>query len=230
MKQVISTERIPIKMWLDEIEDGAMEQAQNLANLPFAFKHIVLLADCHRGYGMPIGSVLATKGIVVPNSVGKDISCGVIAKKTSLIAKDVTCDDLKQIMGLIRRDIPVGLNGKHKKPFPEDCMPSLKDGLPVVRREFLNASKSLKSLGSGNHFIEIQRDDEGYIWVMIHSGSRNLGSKVADHYNDLAKKVNAKYFSTVTPNQDLAFLPMGTEDAHSYWDEMTYCMLFAQKK
>ena len=108
MKQVISTEKIPIKLWLDDIEDGALSQARDLANLFFAYKWIALMPDCHLGYGMPIGGVMATDGIIVPNAVGVDIGCGMIATKLSLA--DIDTDTIKEIMGEIRKVIPVGFN------------------------------------------------------------------------------------------------------------------------
>ena len=112
MEKVILTEKRPIKLWLNDIEDGALEQAKNMANLPFTFKHVSLMPDCHQGYGMPIGGVMATKDIVVPNAVGVDIGCGMCAVKTSL--KEINTETLKKIMGEIREQIPVGFN-KHEE-------------------------------------------------------------------------------------------------------------------
>lgn len=229
MEKVITTERIPIKMWLDDLEDSALDQAKNLANLPFSCKHIAILPDSHMGAGVPIGSVVATQGVVIPNSVGRDISCGVIACKLNKQVCGIDNNTFKKIMGDIRKEIPMGLNQKHANPLPEEFMPEYKymDDIPIVKREWANARKSLKTLGSGNHFFELQKDDRGYLWIMVHSGSRNLGSKVADHYDKIAKKLNEKYFSKVDPKQDLAFLPMDTEEGQTYWKEMSYCMLFA---
>ena len=93
--KVITTERIPIKMWLENIEDGALSQAKDIANLPFTFKHIAIMPDSHQGYGMPIGGVMATKGVIVPNAVGKDIGCGMMAIKTNL--HEITTDELKKV-------------------------------------------------------------------------------------------------------------------------------------
>ena len=112
----ISTEKIPVKMWLEDIEDGALAQIKNLANLPFAFKHIAIMPDSHQGYGMPIGGVLATKGVIIPNAVGVDIGCGMCAFKTSLTELDT--ETLKKIMGEIRKVVPVGFN-HHKKEQDE---------------------------------------------------------------------------------------------------------------
>lgn len=222
MQQVITTERTPIKLWLDDIEDGAAQQARNLANLPFAYKHVALMPDCHQGYGMPIGGVLTTDGAVIPNAVGVDIGCGVVAARTNLT--NISQQDLKSIMGLVRKSIPVGFN--HHKTVQREMVAF--DTLPVVQYQYAAASRQIGTLGGGNHFIEIQKGDDGYIWVMIHSGSRNVGKKVADHYNGLAKKLNAQWFSSVPPQHDLAFLPLDTDEGQMYLREMDWCLGFAR--
>jgi len=230
MKQVISTEKKPIKLWLDDIEEGALEQAKNLANLPFIFKHIAIMPDSHQGYGMPIGGVMATKGVVVPNAVGVDIGCGMCAVKTSLT--EISTDTIKKIMKKIREEIPLGRN-KHKEAQDEILMPEgghtclTENKRPITHREWNNALKSLGTLGGGNHFIEIQKGSKGYIWIMIHSGSRNLGKQVADHYNKLAVTLNKKWHSSVPLEQELAFLPLESEEGENYLMEMEYCVEFA---
>ena len=228
MQKVISTERIPIKMWLDEPEEGSMKQAKNLANLPFAFKQVCLMPDTHEGYGMPIGGVLATKGVIIPNAVGVDIGCGMGAVKTNTIADSISKEDIKKIMSGIRELVPLGFD-HHKERQDENLMPQNFniDELVVIKREYFSALKQLGTLGGGNHFIEIQRCNDGYLWVMIHSGSRNLGYKVADYYNKAAKKMNELWFSSVNPKADLAFLPFQTDEAHKYYKEMRYCTEFA---
>ena len=226
---------IPVKSWIPEDEyfsdDKMVEQVENLAKLPFAFHHIVLSPDGHVGYGMPIGGVMATKGVVVPNAVGVDIGCGMCAVKTSLT--DIDTDTLKKIMGEIRKVIPVGFN-KHKEAQEKDFMPTVElqnphpnVTIPIVHQEYANALKSLGSLGGGNHFIEIQKGDDGHIWIMIHSGSRNLGLKVANHYNKLAIELNKKWFSQIPKEWELAFLPIDSEEGKAYLREMQYCVDFA---
>jgi len=223
--KVIETTGLPVKMWTENIEDGAMAQIINLANLPFAYKWIAIMPDVHQGYGMPIGGVMATLGVVVPNAVGVDIGCGMCAVKTSLT--DLDKDTLKQIMGEIRKVIPLGFD-HHKKDQDWELMPpkSFRE-LPIVDRESNSAIKQLGTLGGGNHFIEIQKGDDGNIWIMIHSGSRNLGFTVANYYNKLAVKLNQKWFSVVDKKQELAFLPIETEEAKAYLREMNYCVEFA---
>jgi tRNA-splicing ligase RtcB (3'-phosphate/5'-hydroxy nucleic acid ligase) len=225
MKKVISENcKIPIKMWLDDIEEGAIKQAQNLANLPFAVKHIALMPDSHVGYGMPIGAVLATKGVVVPNAVGVDIGCGMCAQQTSL--KEISVEKLKAVMSVIRAKIPLGFD-HHTDRQDESLMPQGHEDLIVVKNQYLSALKQIGTLGGGNHFIEIQHGSDGHIWVMIHSGSRNLGLRVAEHYNKAAIKLNENYYSMVPKNWELAFLPVETQEAHLYMSEMKYCVEFA---
>ena len=228
MKEVINTEKIPIKSWATDLEEGPLEQSKNLANLPFAFKHIALMADAHLGYGMPIGGILATEKVVVPNAVGVDIGCGMIAVKTTVKKEELGTETLKKIMSIIREKVPVGFK-KHKEVCSINEMPDkLERGeLKIVREQFENARKSLGTLGGGNHFIEIQKGDDEYIWIMIHSGSRNLGHKVCSHYNNIAKKLNEKWYSEV--QADLAFLPLDTKEGKDYIEEMNYCLEFAQK-
>ena len=223
MKQVISTEKKPIKLWLDDIEDRALEQAKNLANLPFIFRHIAIMPDSHLGYGMPIGGVMATNGVVLPNAVGVDIGCGMCAVRTSAV--NIGSDNLKKIMGLIRKSVPVGF-GHHKTKQPDVTMP---DSNPtgIVRNEYEHALTQIGTLGGGNHFIEIQQGNDGFVWLMIHSGSRNLGFKVAKYYNDLANKLNNKWHVSVPADWQLAFLPLDSDEGQSYLKEMQYCVDFA---
>ena len=228
MQKVISTERIPVKMWLDEPEDGAVKQALNLANLPFAFGHICLMPDTHQGYGMPIGGVMATKNVIVPNAVGVDIGCGMCAVKTNVEVDGLERKQLTQIMAGIRELVPLGFD-HHKERQDESLMPQdyNLDEMVIVKRQYLAALKQIGTLGGGNHFIELQRDCEGFLWIMIHSGSRNFGLQVAEYYNKKAKKLNEMYYSSVNPQVDLAFLPFETDEAHAYYQEMMYCTEFA---
>ena len=222
----ISTEKLPIKMWLENIEDGALAQIKNIANLPFTFKHIAIMPDSHQGYGMPIGGVMATKGVIIPNAVGVDIGCGMCAVKTSLTEIDVPT--LKIIMGEIRKAVPVGFE-HHKEKQEFQLMPKL-PVLPIeniCEQEYQNALKSLGTLGGVNHFIEIQKGSDGYIWIMIHSGSRNFGLKIAKYYNDVAIRLNEKWFSEVPKNWELAFLPIDSDEGKNYITEMNYAVDFA---
>ncbi len=218
--KVITTEKLPIKMWLDEIEDGALQQAKDIANLPFAFKHVAIMPDSHEGYGMPIGGVLATEESIIPNAVGVDIGCGMRAVKTSLT--DIDSSTIKVIMGRIREEIPLGFN--HNK---EDQVWTGFDKAPdscIIQQELSSARKQLGTLGGGNHFIEIQKGSDGAIWVMLHSGSRNLGLKTANYYHRKAQSLCSAWYSNI-PNKDLSFFPF--DFGNEYYEAMRYCLDFA---
>ncbi len=171
-------------MWLETIEDETQEQVRNLANLPFAYRHIAIMPDAHEGFGM-------------------------CAAKTSL--PDIECKKLKRIMQCIRRAIPVGFK-HHESVQDEAWMPwGFKlDQLPICSKEYNSALKQLGTLG-GNHFIEIQKGDDGFVWIIVHSGSRNIGSEVADHYDKEARRLNELWFSKIDTSKQLAFLPLQTE-------------------
>jgi len=223
--------RVPIKMWLDDCEDGAIQQVVNVASLPFIFKHVALQSDAHRGFGCPIGTVCATEGVVVPNLTGVDIGCGMCAVKTNMYAEYGELQvDRKKIMDIVRRTVPVGFK-HHAQPQGQEWMPevptSAVHATPVVKMQYDRARKQVGTLGGGNHFIELQRDEAGILWIMIHSGSRNLGKQVADFYNKEAKRLNEKWFSQIDPKWDLAFLPLNDEFGTCYMAEMAYCVEFA---
>lgn len=234
MEKVIKTENRPIKLWLNDIEDQALAQARNLANLPFTYKHVAIMPDAHPGYGMPIGGVLATENAVIPNAVGVDIGCGMCAVRTSLT--EIDQENLKKILGSkkanrgIRAMIPVGFD--HQKIAQDSglmpdlkCLDQVKDA--KVAELFQAGKKQLGTLGGGNHFIEIQHGSDGYIWLMIHSGSRNIGLKIAGHYNQLAVKMNEKWKSIVPAKWELAFLPLDSSKGWDYLAEMQFCVDFA---
>ncbi len=223
MIREIITERIPIKLWLRELEDGALQQAKDLANLAIAYNHIAIMPDSHQGYGMPIGGILATKNAVVPNAVGVDIGCGMCSLRTNLV--DIDRNDLKMILSEIRTTIPVGF--KHHSSKQNDIwMPPLHDELPIVIQEFESATYQVGTLGGGNHFIEIQRGSDGFIWIMIHSGSRNIGYTVAGHYHKLAIEETTKRDYGSVP-RDLSYFTHESPNFELYLKEMEYCMAFA---
>ncbi|MGA2296789.1 MAG: RtcB family protein [FCB group bacterium] len=226
MQKVITSEKLPIKLWLDDIEPGAMAQARNLANLPFSFKHIAIMPDAHEGYGMPIGGVLATKDVIIPNAVGVDIGCGMCCVRTSL--KEIDTARIKSIMSEIREVIPLGFD-HHKRQQNPDLMPQDYDKreLPVVEQEYNSALHQIGTLGGGNHFIEIQSGSDGHIWLMVHSGSRNIGLKVAEFYNKLAETLNEKWDENFNRKAQLAYLPLDNEKGKLYISEMNYCVEFA---
>ena len=221
--KVIDTERIPIKLWLDDIEPGALAQAKNLANLPFAFRWVAIMPDCHQGYGMPIGGVLATQEVIIPNAVGVDIGCGMNAARTSLTEIDTAT--LKEIMQMARSTIPVGFNHQ-KENQPWNGFDRAPDA-PIIQQELNSARKQLGTLGGGNHFIEIQRGDDGHIWLMIHSGSRNFGLKTAEAYHQIAKKLCERR-QVELPDKDLSYLAMDSREGEEYFQAMSFCLDFAR--
>lgn len=179
---------------------------------------------------MPIGGVLATKNAVIPNAVGVDIGCGMCAVKTSVRVDELTPEILRKgILRGIRKQIPLGRD-RHKTPQPEEYMPQGFDidaTTTVVARQINAARKQIGTLGGGNHFIELQRDDEGYLWIMIHSGSRNLGKQVGEFYNQKAEMLNRRWYSSVVSDLSLPFLPVKSDEFSQYWAEMEYCVEFA---
>ncbi len=219
--QVVKKGRIPILIWADEVEEGAMQQAENLSNLPFAYRQIALMPDVHQGYGMPIGGVLATEGYIIPNAMGVDIGCGLTAVKTDV--KGISEKTITQVLKRAKSTIPVGF--KHHK-FPQEWsgferVPQVQ----VIKAELKSAAFQLGTLGGGNHFLSIEQGDDGHIWLMLHSGSRNLGYKVATYFNKVAKKNNTK----VPKSFDLAPLHIASQEGKEYYEAMSFCLAFAEE-
>lgn len=231
--KIIEGLNVPIKSWCNNPEEGAIDQAINLAKLPFIFKQVCLMPDTHQGYGMPIGGVIATKGVVIPNAVGVDIGCGMCAVKTSL--PTLYKEEIKQIFGGslenkggIRGRIPVGFNHRNKEQEWSgfDVAPEI----DIVQQELNSAKKQLGTLGGGNHFIELQQGSDGFVWIMVHSGSRNLGYKIANHYNKVAQELCSKWYSNIPEfkgDDGLAFLPLDTKEGQEYLEAMNFALLFA---
>lgn len=231
----ISTEKLPIKIWAKETElagyEDAIAQAKNLANLPIAHKWVCLMPDFHVGFGMPIGGVLAAKGGVVPNAVGVDIGCGMIAAQTSLIADQLSKELLQRIRIAVHRKVPVGMAHHKEKQhslFLEKAQTTDIMEDPVISTQLESAMYQIGSLGGGNHFIEIQKDEDSQVWIMIHSGSRNLGKRVCDYYHKVAKQYMEERNITV-PDTDLSFLPEDTKEFSMYLNAMRFCMQFAEQ-
>ena len=223
MKKVITTERIPIKLWLDEIDVAALGQAKNLANLPFAYKWIAVMPDCHTGFGMPIGGVLAAQDVIVPNAVGVDIGCGMLAKRTDLV--EITSAALRDILAGIKLEIPVGF--KHNLTNqPWDGFDRAPD-IAIIQQELSSARRQLGTLGGGNHFIEIQQGSDGFIWLMIHSGSRNFGLQTATFFHKKAL-ASCDKLKNKLPDRDLSYLSMDTRDGREYFEAMRFCCDFAR--
>ncbi len=237
--------KIPIKSWCHPLEDGALEQAINLANHPVMFSHVALMPDAHVGYGMPIGGVIACDNVVVPNAVGVDIGCGMGAVQTNLSAKKLKDKKtIREILSYIKERVPVGEGHCHKKRqkwdgfgdylesigFDRDLEFFNIEGLPgwLSEKGFARDSKNLGSLGGGNHFIEIQEGDDGFVWMMLHSGSRNMGHRIASYYYTIAGELNKSYKIDL-PDKELAYLPFDTKEGQDYIRDMNFALKYAKE-
>ncbi|MDR2499959.1 MAG: RtcB family protein [Treponema sp.] len=226
-------QRIPIKSWCADADAITLEQAKNLANHPAAREHISLMPDAHGGFGMPIGGVIACENAVIPNAVGVDIGCGMGALETGLNAAAFTSmAHLRGITEAIKRRIPLGEGRAHREKtewagFAEwragagDCLPPwwTEKGDDLDRR-------NLGTLGGGNHFIEIQRSETGGVWVMLHSGSRNMGQRIASYYHQEAKRLNSA-MGIALPDADLAFIPADHSLGEAYIRDMNHALAYA---
>ena len=218
-----------VKIWTNEVDENAINQITNLTTLPFLFHHLAIMPDVHAGKGMPIGGVLACEGAVIPNAVGVDIGCGMCAVKTNWSVEELPKEVIrKKIMKGIRERIPLGMD-HHKEAQDAMYLPQGYDidKMEIVKRRQNSILHEVGTLGEGNHFIELQKDEDGNLWIMIHSGSRNLGKQVGDYYNEIAASLNEKWHSVVSPEIHLPFLALDTKEFGMYWNEMKYCIDFA---
>jgi tRNA-splicing ligase RtcB (3'-phosphate/5'-hydroxy nucleic acid ligase) len=237
-------QRVPIKAWLEDLESGALEQAMHLANLPFIHHHVALMPDAHQGYGMPVGGVLAAKGSVVPNAVGVDIGCGMQARRTNVKERSLKARHrkhgtiLKAVVESLLVDVPNGNGpgGSHRAPQPwEDALTDpffadLVDRAPDdLKKAWERGAYQIGSLGGGNHFLEVQEDEDGYVWVMLHSGSRALGKAVCDYFNAIAREQNQRFHSEVPEAWGLAFLPLDSDEGRDYVAWMRLCLHYAEE-
>jgi tRNA-splicing ligase RtcB len=212
----------------ESIEPKAMEQLQNISELPFLFKHVAVMPDCHLGKGATVGSVVATKGAIVPACVGVDIGCGMIAVKTKFKREDLPADLSKIRLGIERR-IPLSAGAFNHK-ITETAQKRI-DYLKSKAQIDYSAIDSkweyaLGSLGSGNHFVEITIDEEGVVWAFLHSGSRGIGNKIAMKHIEIAQGLMEKYHIKLK-DKDLAYLAEGTPEFDAYIRDMNWAQEFA---
>jgi len=229
---VLNKTRVPVKIWapMHEVESAALDQLTNVANLPFVFKHVAAMPDVHLGNGATVGSVIATEGAICPAAVGVDIGCGMIAVKTDL-NPTIVQDKIKEIRASIERSIPVGFGSNKKITKSVDNWQgwlSTKDlRADVVDKDLIEKARSqLGTLGGGNHFIELCLDTENNVWVMLHSGSRNIGKVLAERHMNEAKDLMKKMFISL-PDPDLAYLVEGSEAFENYIHDVTWAQAFA---
>lgn len=233
----------PLKIWLEnekDLEATCLEQAYHLTELPFLHKWVCLMPDTHAGMGMPIGGVIATKGVVIPNAVGVDIGCGMAYVGTNIpvrVLKETQTGNGNIIQGMvgdILRNIPVGF-AHHKTVMPCYTMDKAWDELSRYEEnaELLGQLEAgyfqIGTLGGGNHFIELQEDDEGFLSVMIHSGSRHFGKSVCDYFHQKARELNTRWYSQVPDAYRLAFLPTDSKEGKQYLEWMNLSMEFARE-
>jgi len=220
--------RVPVRVWTDRIEAQAIEQLKNTASLPFVFKHVAAMADVHLGTGATVGSVVATKGAVCPAAVGVDIGCGMMARKTSIPADRLDGSGLKNLRHSIEREIPVGFEQK-REPFGAALAWMRGRRKPHAASDALvsKAVHQLGTLGGGNHFIEVCRDDDdGLLWLLLHSGSRNIGKSVAEIHIGKAKSAVKKMAESL-PDPDLAYFVSGTTEFREYRADVEWCQAYA---
>lgn len=217
-----------------DVEDAALQQAKNIARLPFiAPQGIALMPDAHLGKGATVGSVVPTVNAIIPSAVGVDIGCGMNAVRLSLKASQLP-DDLKAIRLQIERDVPLGPGGAHKDGYvPTGDTKKLWEGMHIAGikeilgdKVFSKAWHQLGTLGSGNHFIELCIDENEDVWVMLHSGSRGIGNMIGSYYIEKAKKKMEMFFITL-PDGDLAYLPEGDEDFDAYVKAVEWAQEYA---
>ena len=231
---------VPIKMWTRgvPVEDEAKRQLSNAARLPVVFRHIAAMPDVHVGIGATVGSVIPTLKAIIPAAVGVDIGCGMMACKTTLRAEDLP-DNLGPLRSAIERAVPHGGGPRSRGRDPgawenppervDQAWSGLADEFEALcvlhpRLKNTNNRKHLGTLGTGNHFIEVCLDEQGFVWFMLHSGSRGVGNAIGTHFIELAKK-DAEQNQRNLPDKDLAYF----EEGARYFGDYVRAVGWAQK-
>lgn len=227
--------KVPVKVWTNDIDLISIEQLRNVASLPFVFRHVAAMPDVHAGMGATIGSVIATKGAVIPAAVGVDVGCGMLAAKTNLKKEMFDERDLGQLMTEILNRVPVGREQRKKDQIRTSACEPFEAPLaeilakepemlkPMVRSDW---RAQLGTLGSGNHFIELTADEDGCLWIMLHTGSRGVGNIMASFFISKAKELS-KASGEVLPDINLASLKEGTEEFDLYMKAVHWAQEYA---
>lgn len=205
------------------------QMAKNVASLPFVYKHVALMPDVHLGKGALVGSVVATKDAVIPAAVGVDIGCGMGAVQTPFTANQLDSKVLKQIRLDIEATIPVGFNQNDeadKSVYNWQRWQDFKHLHAGVQHLEKKALRQMGSLGGGNHFIEVCVDSDDQVWLMLHSGSRNIGNMLAQNHIRTAKEL-AKLAEMKLPDLDLAYFVAGTPEFAAYWRDLQWAQDYA---
>jgi tRNA-splicing ligase RtcB len=232
-----------IKAWIDgvTVEEQARRQLDNIASMPFIHKHVAIMPDCHWGMGATVGSVIPTRGAIIPAAVGVDIGCGMMARRTSLTASDLP-DNLLGLRTGIERRIPHGRTdnggindaGAHCEtqswmnvhPLFADLR-KIVEKHPKLKQAEGRAPFHMGTLGTGNHFVEVCLDEEDRVWIMLHSGSRGIGNRIGTYFIELAKQDMRRWFVNL-PDEDLAYFPQGTEHFGEYMGAVSWAQKFAR--
>lgn len=235
---------VPIKMWTQgvPVDEPSKQQLLKTAKMPFIYKWMAVMPDVHLGIGATIGSVIPTKGAIIPAAVGVDIGCGMMAARTSLTASDLP-DHLLDLRSELERLIPHGMTKTrgqrdrgswHTPPeLVDQAWAELVADFELIcakhpRLQKTNNRTQLGTLGTGNHFVEICLDEHDQVWVMLHSGSRGVGNAIGNYFIELARQDMQKYFINL-PDKDLAYLVEGTEHFDDYWFAVGWAQRFAMK-
>ena len=243
---VITGARFPVREWTVgvDVEEGARKQLFNVANMPFIYKHIVALPDCHSGIGATVGSVIPTVGAICPSAVGVDIGCGVCVVKTTMKASQLP-KSLSETRAVIEGAVPHGRtdNGGKNDHGAWGTAPDVVNiawmGLePGYKKIIAKHPKiqgqvvpvlQLGTLGSGNHCYEVTIDENEDVWFLLHSGSRGIGNRIGSYFTDLAKREMDRWFVSETlPDINLAFLPEGSEYFDDYLEAMSWAQNYAK--
>lgn len=227
---------VPIRAWTKGvcIEDAARRQLENIARMPFIHGWVAAMPDVHLGIGATVGSVIPTIKAIIPAAVGVDIGCGMMALKTSLNAKDLP-DSLAQIRSNLESVIPTGRNS-HTKNVPQrvvkgwESLTKRFENILAEHPQIRNGEEAIQlgTLGGGNHFIEICLDEFNNVWIMLHSGSRNVGNRIGKYFIELAKNDMLRLQRRL-PDVDLAYFDEGTEHFDSYVRGVTWAQEYALK-
>lgn len=233
--------RVPVRVWLEseeKMEESCLMQAVHLAKLPFVYRWVSLMPDTHTGKGMPIGGVIATKDVIIPNAVGSDIGCGMIFVPMNVRLEEIqgivtgNGSLIQLLVGDILRNIPVGVN-RYKTKQQSEVLDAAKEQMEFYERnrELLplleDGYYQMGTLGGGNHFIELQVDEQGFLGLMIHSGSRHMGKAICDYFHKKARELNERWYSQVPDEYRLAFLPVDTEEGKQYIAWMNLALAYA---
>lgn len=221
-----------VKSWCDALDAAAAEQAAHLAKHPKVVGHVALMPDAHVGFGMPIGGVIATADAVIPNAVGVDIGCGMAAVQTNLPADRLeNVPWVRMLMREVKQLIPMGEGHAHREPQAWEGLEQIaRDAGWCDARAMDLAARNLGTLGGGNHFIEIQAGSDGFVWLMLHSGSRNLGSRIAEFYHRRAQTWLERHPPEGTGVEpDLAWLDTRSEEGRAYVRDMTFALGYARE-